>query len=89
MEQDGSTKQPLQSCSRCCWHGVWHAMFCAATCTGQSGNLTGLWQPSSAARKSVVLQELNRQAKRQVALTAATGVAVRWGFGMFPDGGVR
>lgn len=41
------------------------------------------------ARKSVVLQELNRQAKRQVALTAATGVAVRWGFGMFPDGGVR
>lgn len=29
------------------------------------------------ARKSVVLQELNRQAKRQVALTAATGVAVR------------
>lgn len=36
------------------------------------------------ARKSVVLQELNRQAKRQVALTAATGVAVRWGFGMFP-----
>ena len=29
------------------------------------------------ARKSVLLQELNRQAKRQVALTAATGVAVR------------